>query len=116
MLCGWSFGANVALREALDDDRVAALVLYGPPLSPQDLSLPPVPDAATLRTFRRPVLLLAGDADIYCPATALEELGAALPHGEVMVVEGTDHFLWRHEREAAGIAGAFVDRVLTPAP
>jgi alpha/beta superfamily hydrolase len=116
VVCGWSFGANVALREALDDDRVAALVLYGLPLSPQDVSLPPVPDAAILRTFRRPVLLLAGDADIYCPAPALEELGASLPHAEVAVLEGTDHFLWRHEGEAAAIAGAFVDRVLTPSP
>jgi uncharacterized protein len=116
VLCGWSFGASVALREALDDDRVAALVLYGLPLSPHDVSLPPLPDAATLRTFRLPVLLLTGDADIYCPAPALTALGGQLPHGEVVVLEGTDHFLWRHEREAAAIAGAFVDRVLTPSP
>ena len=40
VLCGWSFGANVALRESLDDPRVAALVLLGIPLDPSDVTLP----------------------------------------------------------------------------
>jgi hypothetical protein len=31
---------------------------------------------------------------------------------EVVVIEGTDHYLWRHEREAAAIVGDFADRVL----
>jgi hypothetical protein len=31
------------------------------------------------------------------------------------VVPRTDHYLWRREREAAGIVGAFAERVLTPA-
>ena len=38
---GWSFGANVALREAIDDERVGALALFGAPLRPNDLALPP---------------------------------------------------------------------------
>src|SRR3954452_19403468 len=56
-LIGWSFGANVAVRAALDDQRVAALALIGLPLVPNDLSLPPLPGAADLRALRRPVLL-----------------------------------------------------------
>ena len=28
------------------------------------------------------------------------------------ILEGTDHFLWRREKEAAAIAGAFVARAL----
>lgn len=110
--CGWSFGASVALREALDDDRVAALALYGLPLAPDDVSLPPLPGPAALHAFRRPVFLLAGDADIYCPANDLRAFGAQLPHAEVAVLAGTDHYLWRREREAAALTGAFVDEVL----
>jgi uncharacterized protein len=112
ILCGWSFGANVALREALDDDRSAALVLYGFPLVPQDLSLPKLPSAAALRTLRRPVLVVAGDADEYCPAEEARAWCADLPGGELAILEGTDHYLWRREREAASLVGSFVDRAL----
>src|SRR5918996_101250 len=41
---GWSFGASVALREAFDDERVSALALFGLPLKPGDLQLPPLPE------------------------------------------------------------------------
>jgi hypothetical protein len=29
-----------------------------------------------------------------------------------MIIEGTDHYLWRREREAAAIVGNFADRSL----
>ncbi len=112
VLCGWSFGANVALRVALDDERVAALVLYGVPLRPNDLSLPALPEAALLRTFRRPVLLIAGDGDTYCPAEDVRAFASEFPAASLALLEGTDHYLWRREREAAAIAGSFVERLL----
>jgi uncharacterized protein len=112
VVCGWSFGANVALREALDDPRVAALVLVGIPLAPEDVTLPPLPSAAELRGLRRPVLLIAGDGDPYCPAEDLRAFTAEFGTGEMAILEGTDHYLWRREKEAAGIAGDFVDGVL----
>jgi alpha/beta superfamily hydrolase len=115
VLVGWSFGANVALRAAIDDRRVAALVLVGLPLEPNDLSLPPVPDATDLRGLRRPVLLLAGAHDAFAPANLLETYAASIPQAEVRIVAGTDHYFWRREREAAAIVGAFAERVLTPA-
>jgi hypothetical protein len=30
-------------------------------------------------------------------------------------VAGTDHYLWRHEREAAAAVGAFADEVIAAA-
>ncbi len=111
IVCGWSFGANVALREALDDDRVAALVLVGFPLE-HGLDVPPTPSASELRALRRPVLLLSGEHDEYSPPLELQALCDRLPIGELSIVGGTDHYLWRHEREAAEIAGAFADRVV----
>jgi hypothetical protein len=29
-----------------------------------------------------------------------------------VIVEGTDHYFWRREKEAAGVIGAFADRRL----
>lgn len=115
IVCGWSFGASVALREALHDPRVAALALIGMPLQPNDLSLPPVPQAAELRGLRRPVLVLAGDNDAYCPLEDAQGFTTSLADGRLHVVEGADHYLWRREREAAAVVGVFIDEVLAGA-
>ena len=111
LVCGWSFGANVALREALDDARVATLALIGLPLE-HDVELPAIPSPSELRVVRRPILLLAGEHDEYSPRAALEALRDRLPNAELAIVQGTDHYLWRREREAAGIVGEFAERVL----
>ncbi len=112
LVFGWSFGASVALREALEDDRVAALALFGLPLRPNDLELPPLPKQAQLRLLDRPLLLLTGANDEYCPADELRAYGEGV--AEVVVLDGTDHYLWRREREAAAIVGEFADRALFP--
>jgi uncharacterized protein len=114
ILCGWSFGANVALRHARGDPRIAALVLIGIPLVPGDVSLPGLPDPDQLRDLRLPVLLVAGDHDPYCPVEDLRAFAAHLPRGATSILEGTDHFLWRREAEAAAVIGDFVDDLLSP--
>jgi alpha/beta superfamily hydrolase len=111
VVCGWSFGASVALREALVDERVAALALTGIPLQPGDVELPPLPSPAEVRARRVPLLLLAGSNDEYCPADELRRFGREAA-AEVVILEGTNHYLWRREREAAAAVGAFVDGVL----
>ena len=110
-VCGWSFGASVALREALDDERVGALALIGMPLDPKDVELPAMPATAELRVLaRRPVLLIAGERDEYCPPESLRRFGAAFPSAEVTIVGGTDHYFWRRERELATLVGEFAER------
>ena len=111
VVAGWSFGGNVALREATDDDRVAALALVGFPVN-DPLGLPPPPDRDTLAAYDRPVLFLSGEADQFSPVPELRRLARRLPKGEVVIVPDTDHFLWKREREAAQVIGEFVDRVL----
>ncbi len=110
LLFGWSFGASVALREAFDDERVGALALFGIPLQSNDLALPSLPTQAELRLLKRPLLLLAGANDEYCPAEELRTYGEGV--AEVVIIDGTDHYLWRREREAAAVVGDFADRVL----
>jgi alpha/beta superfamily hydrolase len=112
IVCGWSFGANVALREALTDERVGALALIALPLEPADIEIPPTPRPSELRTFASPTLLVAGEGDVYCPRPPLEALGAAMSKAEVVVVPGTDHYLWRREQEVAETVGSFAERVL----
>jgi hypothetical protein len=112
LVFGWSFGANVALREAVTDDRVGALALIGLPLDPADIEIPPTPGPSELRTYARPTLLLAGEGDVYCPRPRLESLGRTMRKAEVVIVPGTDHFLWRREKAVAETIGSFAVRTL----
>jgi pimeloyl-ACP methyl ester carboxylesterase len=75
--------------------------LIGTPLRPGDIELPSLPPAAELRSFARPVLFVAGSEDGFCPADDLRAYAAALPRATVTILEGTDHYLWRREKEAA---------------
>ncbi len=112
VVVGWSFGASVALREALDDPRVGALALVGVPLRPEDVEMPPLPDRTDLRLFGRPALLLAGEHDRYAPPDELRAYAELFPHAEAVVLEGTDHYFWRREKEAAAVVGTFAERAL----
>ncbi|MFB3738929.1 MAG: alpha/beta hydrolase [Candidatus Velamenicoccus archaeovorus] len=112
LVFGWSFGANVALREAIDDPRASALALVGIPLGERTPDVPELPPPEVLRRFRRPVLLLSGQGDTYSPRPDLELLARRLPASRLEIVPGTDHFLWRREKEAAGLIGAFAAEAL----
>jgi alpha/beta superfamily hydrolase len=107
LVCGWSFGASVALRACLDDDRVDGLALIGIPLRGEDPALPALPGTDRLRVYDRPVLLLAGEADQYCPSDELRELGSSFPNATVEIVPSADHYFARREREAGAFVGGF---------
>jgi alpha/beta superfamily hydrolase len=112
IVCGWSFGALVALLEAIADPTVAGLALVGLPLGDTGLQLPPLPGDAELRAFRRPVLLLSGQGDQFSQRPDLEAVARRLPNAELRVVPGTDHFFWRREAEVASAVAELAERVL----
>ena len=113
VIVGWSFGAWVALREAVHDTRVGALALLGLPVAPEVRSeRRPLPSLGELESISIPVLLLAGENDQYAPADDLRSLSGWIPRGEVHVVPGTDHFFGQREREVAALAGAWAESAL----
>jgi pimeloyl-ACP methyl ester carboxylesterase len=59
-----------------------------------------------------PVLLVAGDADPFCPVPDLRNLAGWIPRAELVVMNGTDHYFSRREGELAEVIGGFVDRAL----
>jgi hypothetical protein len=42
----------------------------------------------------------------------MEALARTIPKAEVVIVPGTDHFLWRREKAVAETVGAFAVRTL----
>jgi len=112
LVCGWSFGALVALHEAVEDRAVGALALVGLPLGDTGLEIPNPPTDAELRAFRRPVLLLSGQGDQFSQRPDLESVARRLRSAELTIVPGTDHFFWRREPEAAAAVADFAERAL----
>ena len=112
LVCGWSFGAHVALSTALGDERISALALLGPPLGDAPIPLPALPGRTELKAYDRPVLLVAGEADQFCPLPDLRALGRKLTRANVQTVSDADHFFWRRERETAKIVGDFAEEAL----
>ena len=108
-VCGWSFGAHTALREAMDDERVGSLALIGMPLGETRGQIPDLPDRGRLKALDRPVLLVAGEADPFCPVPEVRALGRRLPPARVEILPGTDHFFWRREQEVARIVASFAE-------
>lgn len=114
VLVGWSFGAHVALRHAVTDDRIAALALVGMPLGDLPVTTPPLPPDDVLRAWRTPVLFVSGDDDPFSPMPLLLEMSGRIPNADLRAFEDAGHFFRRREREPAEAIGEWVDRVLAP--
>jgi alpha/beta superfamily hydrolase len=113
VVVGVSFGANVALRLGLEDDRVAGLSLVG--FVRQDATRADFPDEDRLAALERPVLFVSGSRDTFSSPEELRALAARMPNAEAAIIDGGDHLFWRREREAATIVGEFAERVVREA-
>jgi len=95
-LAGYSFGAAVVAAVAARHPEVAGVALIALPIGTGTMR-PALTEGGLLQALRgsgAPVLLVAGDADEYCPRADLERLGATLPGAEVRIVEGANHFFF----------------------
>jgi alpha/beta superfamily hydrolase len=86
-LAGYSFGATVAAGVTIDRGDVAGLVLVAPPLAMTGRK-----PFLGLRGTARPLLIVAGSRDEYCPRTEVAGLAAELPGAALEIVEDADHF------------------------
>jgi len=106
---GYSFGAAVAARVGMRR-AVAALALVAPALA-----MPELADLGNLATFDRPLLVVAGTADQYCPLDALERLARAVPRATVRTVDGADHFFLGKLFPLGEIVGEWARALTKPA-
>lgn len=94
VVIGYSFGAHVGARAAVQDDRVSAVGCVSPPVDMYDFSC--------LHDDRRPVFLLAGDRDFVCSVEKLNELFSEISEPKVLhIVPGADHFWWGFEKDVS---------------
>lgn len=110
IVTGVSFGADVALRLALEDDRVAALALVG--FVEEYAERPEFPAAERLATLGCPVLFLSGERDKFSTPDAIRAIATRFPRAESVILEAADHLFFRREREAAAVVGEFSERAV----
>jgi hypothetical protein len=102
-LVGYSFGALVGLRVALQDSAVTGWVAIAPPIGFYDFSY--------LKTCGKPKLLLAGKEDPFCPVPDLTKLYEHLLEPKaISFIPGTDHFFWGKEPILAQEVIGFLSR------
>jgi len=105
-LMGYSFGASVGLRHAEEDPRIAGVVALCLPLGAMAMEWL---HEEFWSKHTKPKLFLAGDRDHICPLSELRPLVERLSEAKKLIVlEGTDHFLWGREREIARAVADFV--------
>jgi len=97
-LCGYSFGAVVALEAAAKIGQVKALALVSPILSP----------GSPLEAYDKPKLLMWGSRDLALPTADLDSLMEKVPGSKLYeVVSGADHFWWGYEDRIGRAAADF---------
>lgn len=99
-LCGYSFGAWVALNVAAMDPRVRAVAAVAPGLqNPDDMG-------------DRPVLVVHPEHDHITPVEDVAEWLRAAGGGQLAVVHGADHYLQAEAGDVARQVSMFLARAL----
>jgi alpha/beta superfamily hydrolase len=107
-LVGYSFGAWVALRYAVTDERIQGYVGIGFPAG--RMLEQPTPPAIT--AYARPKLFLTGDADELTPLPTLRDFVAGLAEPKTLhVLRAADHFFTGRTPEVGEIVGQFLARL-----
>jgi len=106
-LVGYSFGAWVALRYAVTDERIQGYAGIGFPA--WRMLEQPTPPAAAIKAYTRPKLFVTGDADELTPLPALRDFVSGLAEPKTLhVLRAADHFFTGRTQEVGAIVGEFL--------
>ena len=105
MLAGFSFGAYVALRVAVADDRVQAMIGLGTPAR--------MFGDDHLEGSHKPKIFIHGTLDELAPYDLARQWFEQVPAPKsMMAIEGADHFFQGRLEEVQGIIASFVQGLI----
>ncbi len=89
ILLGYSFGAWAGFPVAIRDERIDGMVAIGPPLDLYDFGF--------MWGCKKKKLFIAGNRDLFCPISLLEEWYHYLEEPKSLsIIPGADHFFSFH--------------------
>ncbi len=104
-LAGYSFGANVALPVALQNETIQAVAFVSPFL--------PASDWGQLKSYLKPKLLLCGSEDHFVPSGEFQIFATELPEPkQYEIIPGADHFWRGYEEKIAERVATFFSATL----
>jgi len=91
ILVGYSFGAWAGFPIAIEDERFKGMIAIAPPLEIYDFGF--------LKGCKKKKLFIAGNRDLFCPSSVLEEWYQHLDEPKSLsIIPGADHFFLFHTR------------------
>ncbi len=90
-IMGYSFGGMIALSAGIENAQLRAMAGVSPIVPP-----------GLLQNCTRPALIIYGtEDDVVPPAAILQEVKKMTLPGNVVAINGADHFWWGYEKEIA---------------
>jgi uncharacterized protein len=111
-IAGWSFGAAVAVRAAVQEKDVRACACVAPAVKQKPGVTAGLPAAADL-DLTIPVLVVCGTNDELVSADDGRQWARALPRSSFVEVKGANHFFWGKYDELSRIVGEFLDEAVS---
>ena len=98
-MCGYSFGAMVAVSAGYERPEIARIIAVALPLAMSDARVP--------AGSSEPILLVSGDRDSYSPMEGLKALQAKIGNSaQLEIIAGADHFFGGREAELSRVIAA----------
>ena len=98
-MCGYSFGAMVAVSAGYERPEIARIIAVALPLATSDARVP--------AGSSEPILLVSGDHDSYSPEEGLKALQAKIGNSaRLEIIAGADHFFGGREAELSRVIAA----------
>lgn len=111
VLAGWSFGASVALRTAVDRDDVAAVVAIAPSIEKRPGYSVGLPETVDLHV---PVLVISGANDKHTDPEQ-QRAWAGRNDTRYVALRGANHFFWGKYDDLAAVITPFLREVAAQA-
>jgi alpha/beta superfamily hydrolase len=112
-IAGWSFGAAVAVRAAMEDDSLIACVGIAPSIRPKEGVTAGLPDVETI-DLGVPLLLVCATNDELVDVQDCRAWADGIPHARVMEIRGANHFFWAKYDLLASTVTDFLDECARP--
>lgn len=103
-ICGYSFGADIALKAAANHPDIRAVASVACPIN--------LLNAQSLHQINMPKLFIQGDKDTFAPVPMVESFINITSLAQIKILSNADHFLHGREQQVGDFVASFLNESL----